>query len=134
MCERFTEFPDRCVWDLSGYTVNQIALDYAVTLLIARPEGSFSVVIEQIIELREGETVNGINPEDVVSAAPLLAYLHKPVASLTAFRNGELRIAFANGAEIAVPKDEQYESWNSSGSGEIIRANRLCSPHPGSPW
>ena len=134
MRERLTKFPDRRVWDLSGHLLEQIVLDYAVTLLVAERNNSISVVIENVFELRENERTSTINPEDAQTVVPLLAYLHKPVSAVTAFQNGDLLIGFASGAEIAVSKDDQYESWNSFGSGEITGADMLCSPHPGAPW
>jgi len=131
MHERLTEFPDRRVWDLSGYTVYWLRLSYQVCLHIARsPEtidpktllrhhGSVTVEIETPFTVRVGAQIDQVIPEHAASTFRVLPLLHQSAASLTAFRNGTLLLTFADGTEIEVPQDDKYESWHTWGDGEL---------------
>jgi hypothetical protein len=147
MGDRLTEFPDRRVWNLTGFTLDQIRLGYQVTLIFNGPEirqpgsitlpgpcNSLRVAIETPFTLCTGSETALIVPEQVLSVHPILPLLHQPIASLTAFRIGRLLLTFEEGAEIEVQKDDQYESWATFGEGEIAGIEMLCSPHEGSPW
>ncbi len=128
MTKRFADYDDRREWDLSGYTLDQIALDYALRLLIAKPDSSVEIVIETAFELHRGESVLPIAPELTVTTIPVLSLLHQSVARLTVFHSGALYLRFENGAEIRVPNDDIYEAWQATGTGE------MRSPHPSPPW
>jgi len=134
MPERLTEFPDRRVWDLTGFTLSQICLHYQVTLLLCELGSSITVIIGNTFTLRVGERLDQMDPEQAMTLGPILPLLHGSVATLTAFRSGQLLLSFDGGAEIEVPKDDQYESWQTFGDGELAEAGMLCSPHTGSPW
>ena len=73
-------------------------------------------------------------PEKIDTVAAALNVLHKPVHSLTAYRDGRLVLRFADGAEILVEKDAIYESWETHGCGKLADIGMLCSGHEGSPW
>ena len=132
--ERLSEFTDRRTWNLSGFTLDRISLDYQVTLLIARPHSSLMVILTQPFALRFESHTALITHEAILTTVPLLRLLHTPVTSLTAFRSGQLLLKFDAGAEIEVQKDDQYESWQTFGEGEVADVQMLCSPHPGAPW
>ncbi len=134
MTTRLTEFPDRRVWDLSGFTLDRICLDYQVRLLIANANSSVNIIIETSLTLRVGARREQIDPEHVLTTAPLLPLLHQPAASLAAFRDGRLRLKFEQGAEVEALKDEQYESWETHGDGELDDINMSVTPHEGPPW
>ena len=146
MGDRLTEFPNRRVWDLSGYTVYYIRLSYQVLLFIARSFGpidsktlqpynnSVTVDIETVFTVRVGSRTDHVIPEQVLSTIPVLPLLHQPVASLTAFRSGTLLLTFADDTELEVLKDDQYESWHTFGEGELADIGMECTGHEGSPW
>lgn len=143
MNRRLIKLPDRREWDLSGFLLDQIRLDYALTLFFAhyarvvdapQPSSAVTVVIETPCILRVGSETTQINPEVVLFNVPVLPLLHQPAASLTAFRTGTLLITFANGAELEVPKHEQYKTWKTFGEGEVAGASMECLPYPGPPW
>ena len=147
MTDRMTEFPDRRVWNLAGFTLEQIRLGYQINLIFSGPNerlpgsimppkqsNSLWVDIETSFTLRTGSESILIIPEQVMTVSPILPLLHQEIASLTAFRNSTLLLTFNDGSEIAVLKDDQYESWNTWGEGEVAGIGMLCSPHEGSPW
>ena len=144
MRNRFTEYPDRREWDLSDFVLDQVCLDYRVTLLFVerlprgvaqpRPADAVTVIIEQALELRANERAAIITPELTVAIMPLLPLLHQPAAELTVFRSGRLLIKFTNGAKIDVPRHEQYEAWQTFGTGNVTDISMECTPHPVSPW
>ena len=146
MSDRLTEFPDRRVWDLSEYIVDRILLTYQVRLTLLRghetidpttllrTNSSLTVDIESPFTVRVGSHIDRVIPEQVLSTVPVLPLLHQPVASLTAFRTGALLLTFADGTEIEVPIDEQYESWHTWGDGELAGIGMEGTSHEGSPW
>ena len=132
MNARLTEFADRRERDLSGFTLDRLSFDYATSFLIAIPHSSLTVIIETPFTLQTSSHVETIDPKRIVSAERLLKLSHHPVASLTAFRSGQLFVMFEDGTKIQVPKNEQYESWQTYGDGETADMGMLCSGHEGS--
>ena len=134
MCNLLAVFPDRREWDLSGYTLDGLQFGFAVGLLIATADSSVSITIEAPLVLQMGTQVDLLDPEGGVLTERLLPLLHEPASSLTAFRTGLLQVTFENGAEIRVPTGSEYESWHTSGTGDLVGIGMLGSPHEGSPW
>ena len=134
MDRRLTEFPDRRVWDLSSFTLDQICLDYRTTLLCVALDSSLTIIIGTSFIYRTGTRVEAMNPEHVLSVTLILPLLHMQVKSLTAFRSGLLLLVFEDDTSIEVHKDQQYESWETSGTGEVANIGMLCSGHNSSPW
>ena len=146
MQKRFTEYRDRREWDLSGFTLVRLSFDYRTTLLMYQstpksslvsalegPQNSLTVDIESPCLLRTGSQIQPMDPERSDSMAPLLPLLRHCLVSLTVFRSGLLVLTFEDGTELWVPKDEQYESWQAVGNGELSDIAMLCSPHEGPP-
>jgi uncharacterized protein DUF6188 len=134
-----TEYPDRRVWRLGGHEVTQLLIDYRFAFQIwwrddASADNEATVVIGMPFVLRSGHDVHEMDPEATASVAPALMILHKPVESLSAYRNGRLVVAFANDVEIVVEKQAQHESWEARGCGILSDLQLLCSPHHGPPW
>jgi hypothetical protein len=147
MADRLTEFPDRRVWNLTGFTLEQIRIGYLLTFLFSGPDlrlpgsrtfpvppNSLWVDIETPFTLRAGSHTDYIVPVQVLTVHPVLRLLHQQIASLTAFRNSTLLLTFEDGSEIEVLQDEQYESWNTFGEGEVADIGMLGSGHEGPPW
>ena len=133
MSKHLKEFPDKREWNLFGFTLTRLCFDYQTTLLIATSQSTLTVIIETPFTLCRGSLSMVIN-DPQVAMLEMGALLHKPVSSLTAFRNGMLVIKFVEGMEIEVQKNEQYESWQTFGDGDVADIGMLCSPHEGSPW
>jgi hypothetical protein len=136
---RMTEYTDRRVWDLDGYEVTYLHIDYRFAFDCTRyvdgeADDSLCVIVETPFTLRtsSGEEEH-FNPSDALTLGGALAILHKSITSLTAYRNGCLQIVFTDGMELLVTKNPQYESWEAHGGGELEIA-LLCSGHDGPPW
>ena len=147
MSNRMVEYSDRRVWDLTGFTLEQLRLAYQLELLFGGPESSkissravppsrseVWVVIEPPLTLRIGTVSVQVVPEQAASVAPVLPLIHRTAASLAAFRNGTLRLTFEDGSEIEVLPHEQYESWHTYGTEEYVGIVMECTPHEGAPW
>ena len=134
-----SEHADHRVWDLHENEVTQLHIDFRFTLICYWPEdsgqsSSLTVVIETPFIWRQGGRDVWCNPENVETVKPLLEILHKPIASLVAFRDGRLHVVFVDGDLIILTKDPSYESWSAFGTGAMADLQLLCSPHDGSPW
>lgn len=147
MTNLMVEYSDRRVWDLTGFELEQLRLAYQLELLFGGPESSkissrtvppsrseIWVIIETSLTLRLGATSVQVDPEKSASVAPVLPLLRQATASLTAFRNGTLRLTFEDGSEIEVLHHEQYESWHTYGTEEYVGIRMECTPHEGAPW
>jgi hypothetical protein len=132
--KRLTTYSDRREWDLSGFTLISLTFDYAATLLIDMPGSSLRITIETTCTLHIDSHSESMEPKESKSMAPLLPLLRHPLSSLIVFRNGLLILKFKNRTELHVAKDEQYESWNAVGNGDLADIALLCSPHPDSTW
>jgi hypothetical protein len=110
---------------LIGCEVWQIAFDYQTTLhLVGRnPDGSKRVSAHLIIGtpfvLRDAHGVlRDLDPTTSRSAlAPVIDLFFKTVTSLAVGDHGTLTLDFDDGAQLVVPLDEQYESWEPNGQG-----------------
>jgi hypothetical protein len=95
--------------------------DGAVTQL--QIDFSFGFAIEMWLYLRiqtpfmyyDGDTSAEIEPEDSLSIAPLLDIRRATVTLAEVYKDGRLRVEFANGNTIAVTPDAQYEAFWVSG-------------------
>ncbi len=97
-------------WD--GRVVDQICVDYAVTFVI---DGCHSVRIGTPFVARIGDQTHEVDPADVQTVAPVLAFHGAVVRSATAERDGSLRVDFVDGLSIAVEPDAAYEAWEVDG-------------------
>jgi hypothetical protein len=70
--------------------------------------------IEEAFEFTAADRSSvSLNPEtDPTGLGPVLASTRTTVVAATAFDDGRLQIAFADGSALAVPAAEKYESWN----------------------
>ncbi len=132
-------FEGRRVWPLNGHEVTRLCLDYRFSIEIwwfeeGSPDNSVTIVIGNRFSFHHDGREQSFNPEQAETLGPVLAILHKPVDSLTAYLDGRLVLQFADGAELAVEKDAQYESWETFGKGKLADIGMLCSPHEGPPW
>jgi hypothetical protein len=122
------------------HELSRLQFGYEVILGVSWGSGSTateaSISLETPFSLtRPGASAELVDPEAPETLSPLLALLHQRVAHITADRTGLLEITFSDGTILRVPKrDDGYESWNTSGSGELHDFNMLCSSHEVSPW
>ena len=134
MVERMSEYPDKRVWSLTESEVTRLCINYSFIIQIWNLKGDLTLAIHTTFLFRVDGREEKFDPQDGASLGPALIILHKPVETLTIFQNGFLNLRFLDGTEVVVEKNLQYESWESSGSGEFIDLGMLCSPHEGPPW
>ena len=131
---QFAEYPDRRVWAFEDLEVTRLCINYSFLLLMSGQDGDFSLTIHAPFRYRLGERVYEAEAEKIESIAPVLEILHKRVNQLVVWRNGDLAVEFSDQSEIAVTKDWQYESWETTAEGALLSLGMLCSPHEGPPW
>ena len=92
--------------------VTQCGVDYGFTLVIMDGNDSLEVRIEQRFELALPSGTVRFDPAgDPTMIGPALAVLHAAVNEVIAFENGRLVVSFADGRELCVPPNEDYEPW-----------------------
>lgn len=133
------EFDDRRIWAIGGHEVTRLCVDYRVTIEIwwrdeASPDNYVTIQIGNSFVLHRGGAQIEVIPEQITTVAPVLQILHRPVESLTVYRDGRLVLRMCDGDEIVVEKDAHFESWETHGTGELADVNMLCSPHDCPPW
>lgn len=104
------EAEDRWLLPLSGCSVDRLCIDFAVTLLFS---GGLELRIEQpfVVEHSDGSEILLVPDGDPDRLAPVMTLARRSVAEAEAFKDGRLRIVFADGAVLGVPADEGFEAW-----------------------
>jgi hypothetical protein len=102
---------------LEGCPVRQCCVDWAVTLRIEHPTGTFDLRIEQpFLFLRQGEDETLLRPEeDPAGLAPVLACTRTTIREAHAFHDGSLVVYFADDSGLTVPGSMEFESWTLAG-------------------
>jgi hypothetical protein len=135
---KMIEHQDKRIWDIGGHEVTCIHIDYRFAFDCRwthdNENNGLYVVIETPFTVRYTDRTVVCEPGPVNSVKEALSILHKPVSTLTAFRDSRLLITFVDTTQLEVPKHPVYESWEASGTGELKDLALLCSPHPGPPW
>ena len=104
---------DRWLVPLGGLAVTQCRVDHAFTLVVTdEPKQVFEVRIEQpfFIESRGVESAIDLEAESAC-LGPALSVLHQVVERASAFKDGRLGLAFANGTLLRVPFSVEFEAW-----------------------
>src|SRR5689334_23008067 len=95
---------DRRIWNLSGYAVTYLHIDYRFTFDSWKPSDDyFHLTINTPFMLRYMEKTLTCDPENVESVKEALYILHKPLFELTAYRTGNLQVIFSDGTELYIP-------------------------------
>jgi hypothetical protein len=131
---KMTEYADRRVWNLRGLEVNLLQIAYCFDIMCNDPGNDVFIQIETSFTLRYPNRTITCDPENIDSIKEAVSILRRPLADLTAFRDGSLIVTFLDGTELHVLKDPNFESWNAQGEGIFGDLALLCSPHEGPPW
>ena len=125
-------------WDVQGLQVNSIRFTYQIDFHLLSTDDSqreFLFVLEAPFTLHRADgTKFEMNPGQPEDLYPLLSVLHRPVTSFRASSEGECQMHFHGGDVLTCLPVENYEAWNSHGSGNLASASLLCGPGGGSPW
>ena len=123
-------------WDLSGLVVDQLTVDYRLTLNLWGADRTFTLILVTPFAYRPalGESIV-IDPEEPGAVVPALAVLHQPAESFRASSLGRCVLRFEDGTEIASKPHPDYEAWQSIGAGPLEKASLLAVPgKPGPAW
>lgn len=105
-----------------GSTVQQICLDYQVTLQISGPDGGDLVVdaslsIEAPFRLTTPEGIVDITPGEPASYTPICQLLHTRVSAISLSDTYNLVIGFEPAFTLAVSPRKHLDAWQMSGTG-----------------
>jgi hypothetical protein len=106
---------DHWVLPLAGREVTQCCVDYAVTLVVAEPDATFYVAIEQSFYLTatsDGNDEMFVPDGPPAALAPALGVLHQLVTKAVAYKEGRLELDFGDGTRLRVPAGQKFEAWN----------------------
>ena len=122
-------------WSLNGLKVTQLRLDFQFHVHVWSLDRDLLVTFSTPFKLclPTGE-VHIFDPELSEKMCPLLSLLHRPVAKFAASSEGACALRFEDGAELHAVPHEEYEAWESQGTGELEGASLLCGVGGGSPW
>ena len=120
---------------MSGLKVTQLRLDFQFHVHLWSLDRDLLVTFGTPFTLRSptGE-VYIFDPERGEELCPLLSLLHRSVAKFAASPEGACSLRFEDCAELYAEPHEEYEAWESHGTGELEGASLLCGVGGGSPW
>jgi hypothetical protein len=91
--------------------VEQIVIDWAVTLVIGSDGPSTTIRIESPFVVTGAGTEALVLPEESLSIRPVLSLVRRAVMSVEAFDDGALEVLLDDGWQISVAAMEDYEPW-----------------------
>lgn len=109
------EFADRYVIPMGGEPVGLIQLDFRLTYFIS----DFQLTFETGFTVEDDDQSHWIDPEKKDTLLPGLRLFNRRVASAIAYKNGQLRVLFEDGAAIRSLANEAYEAWQFQGVGGL---------------
>ena len=122
-------------WDLSGLEVTQLRFDFSFHIHLWSSGRSLLVVFGSPIVLRsDGAGALLLDPEQTETLSPLLSLLFRPAMAFRASSEGHCQLRFQDGYELSCAPDQQYEAWESHGTGDLADASLLCGPGGDPPW
>lgn len=127
--------PDGYELRLKGFSVNRCIVDFGFTLHLVRPpaparnqrdQGEATLRIEGPFDYTaDGVTHHCDTEQDPRTAGPALALHQHTVEAAFVDVDGNLRLAFDNGATVWVPSDPSYEAWILNGKNGFLV---VCGP------
>ena len=119
---------DRLTFDLRGYEVTYLHIDYRFAFDCLKPpdKGHLQVIVEAPFTISSGGQTRRFDPESAATLGDALLILHRSLQSLTTYRNGLLIVAFADGSQLTVEPQGPYTSWEATGTGELSDIRFLC--------
>jgi hypothetical protein len=94
-----------------GLTVSRCCIDQALSLEFFSEHVDVLVRFEGVLRLRRGGSVILLNAEDPRSLAPALELLGQRATVAQAEQEGGLLMQFADGSQLEVDPDPDYEAW-----------------------
>jgi hypothetical protein len=108
---------------LVGCTVGRLCLDYQVTLYIASTDGVYAERVDALLVVespftitRAGDPVQ-VNPSGKRGLEATLGLLHREITQVEVGADESLSLTLDDNAQVNVPPDAHYESWQITGRG-----------------
>ncbi len=122
-------------WNLTGLEISQLHFDSRVTFNLWFQERKLVLVFGCPFTFRTAEgVVWECHGEKSETLCPLLPLCFRPASIFRASSEGNCELIFEDGGRLSCSPDENYEAWESHGSGDLATACLLCGPGGGSPW
>jgi hypothetical protein len=117
MTAPMVELNDRWSVSFEEADLYSCGFDFAVSLQVRDQSDSWVLRIEQIIALVSNDGHEQIvEPEgEIRQLYPILHYLRRAVASISAFKDGSLEVVMSDGDRIRVSADSDFEAWELAG-------------------
>ncbi len=125
---QLTEHADEWVLPLVGREVDQICLDFAVTLVV---DGSETVRLAAPFALDVGGEVHTVDPQHLASVPPVLGLHRAVVTAACAGKDGVLQLRFDRGRELRCEPDDVEEAWEAEGGLPPVTAAYQIAAKPG---
>lgn len=106
------EEADHFVLPLTGREVDQICIDYAVTLVV---DGTDTVRLEGPFTLSDGAMTLLVDPQRLDTVAPVLDLFRAIVIRALAGKDGSLILAFDDDRQLRIEADPDGEAWEIGG-------------------
>ena len=122
-------------WNLHGLRVTQLRFDYQLWIILWSLEGCLEICFMTPFTYLPGKDEGfELDPERKEEMAPILHLLHSEAESFSASSMGDCILKMADGSKIKSQAHQDYEAWQSIGSGSLNSASLLCPIGDGSPW
>ena len=130
-----TEQDEWRTWNLHGLKVTQLRFDFQFHLHTWSLKRDLLLTFGTPFTFSspDGEVLT-YDPGRSDSLCPLLSLLHREVETFSVSTSGLCVLRFEDGSELRGEPHEQYEAWESRGTGELRTASLLCGVGGGSPW
>ena len=109
---RIREEADHYVLPLVGREIDQICVDYAVTLVV---DGTDTVRLEGPFTLSIGATTHLVDPQRLDTVTPVLGLFRAVVIKAYAGKDGSLALAFDDDRHLRIEADPEGEAWEIGG-------------------
>jgi len=106
------EETERWLLPLVGREVDQLCIDFAVTLVV---DGSDTVRLATPFTLELDGQVHTVAPERVETILPALGLLGAVVVTAHAAKDGRLELRFDGDRVLRCEPDDEYEAWEVGG-------------------
>ena len=110
------EYDDFWRVPLSGRTVSRFLIDNVLCIEFIDPDRDYiMVMLEQEFHLEVNGTCHVLTPKIPIQFGPVFFLRHSTVKDAFAFKDGTLKLEFANGDKLAIKAHPQYEAWGVAG-------------------
>ena len=106
------EETERWLLPLVGREVDQLCIDFAVTLVV---DGTDTVRLATAFTLELDGQAHTVDPEQTATILPALGLLRAVVVAAYAGKDGRLELRFDGDRVLRCEPDEDYEAWEVGG-------------------